>query len=67
MNLFERVGSPFNLNTGAFVEWGLQNSDGTTVIVLTLGAGIEVIDPNAGTLLIAMTPRGRLCRPASRH
>jgi hypothetical protein len=55
-NLSYADGSPFDLNTGAFVEWGLQDSAGATVIVLTLGAGIEVIDPNAGTLLITMTP-----------
>lgn len=50
-------GTPFNLNAGCAIEWLLQDAAGDIVMDLSLAAGgITVLDPNAGTCLITVTP-----------
>lgn len=50
-------GLPFNLNAGCAIEWLLEDATGDIVIDLSLAAGgITVLDPNAGTCLITVTP-----------
>lgn len=49
-------GSPFNLGAGCSIEWALQNSAGNTVLTLSLGSGVTVVDPDNGVCLITVTP-----------
>lgn len=49
-------GTPFDLGAGCDIRWAIQDSAGATTILKTLGSGITVIDPAAGTCLITVGP-----------
>jgi hypothetical protein len=49
-------GTPFNLNMGCNIQWGLIDINSNTILSFSLGNGITVIDPNGGRCLITVTP-----------
>lgn len=49
-------GTPFNLSAGCAIQWELKDDTGSTVLSLSLGSGITVLDAAAGTCLITLTP-----------
>lgn len=49
-------GTPFNLGAGCAITWRLLDADGNTVILMSLGAGIDVLDAVAGTCLVTVPP-----------
>jgi hypothetical protein len=45
-------GTPFDLSSGATVQWRLANSAGAVVLDYALGSGIAVLDATAAKVLI---------------
>ena len=60
-------GTPFNLASGAVVQWTLENAAGAKVLELSLNAGITVADETSGTILITMTPEQTAALPPGRY
>lgn len=39
-------GTPFDLSTGAALQWELKDDQGNVILLLELGAGITIADPS---------------------
>jgi hypothetical protein len=49
-------GTPFNLSAGCTIGWIMEDTQGNTVLSLTLGSGITVLDPIMGRCLVTVQP-----------
>jgi hypothetical protein len=55
-NLYYADGTPFNLGAGCGILWAIQNAAGSTILQLSLNAGITILDPVNGICLITVLP-----------
>lgn len=55
-NLAYANGTPFNLGPGCNVQWAIRDSSGHTVLSLSLGNNVSVLDAAGGICYIVVTP-----------